>query len=87
MQTTQIDLKKIKQLREQKGLTQEVMAVYLGYKTATGYHYLESGKRAIDADKLFIIAQTLGVRVEDLFFTHHPTKLVDDLLDNKAQAS
>jgi len=67
MQTTKIDLKKIKKLRKQKGITQDVMAAYLGYKTATGYHYLESGKRAIDADRLFIIAHTLGVRSKIFF--------------------
>lgn len=71
-----IDLAKIRALRKQKGLTQEHMAQELGYETAIGYHYLETGKRRITAERLAKIAAILGVSVDDLY-TDEPTSMVD----------
>jgi len=70
-----IDLAKIRALRKQKGLTQEDMAQALGYETAIGYHYLETGKRRITAERLADIATILGVNVDDLY-TEEPTNMV-----------
>lgn len=71
-----IDLAKIRALRKQKGLTQEDMAQALGYMSAIGYHYLETGKRRITAERLADIATILGVNVDDLY-TNEPTNMVD----------
>jgi putative transcriptional regulator len=54
-----IDLAKIRALRKQKGLTQEDMAQALGYMTAIGYHYLETGKRRITAERLALVVITV----------------------------
>ena len=73
-----IDLKKIKKLRKEKKFSQEHMAKILGYETATGYCYMESGRCAIDANRLLLLANTLGVKMEELFLSMLPTDLVDN---------
>ncbi len=72
-----IDLARIRALRKQKGLTQENMAQALGYETAIGYHYLETGKCRITAERLADIATILGVNVDDLYACK-TTNVVDD---------
>lgn len=62
-----VDLKKIKWLREQKGVSQAWMSYQLGYETPLGYHYLEKGRCEILANQLPIISSLLGVRIEDLY--------------------
>jgi transcriptional regulator with XRE-family HTH domain len=76
MQKIEVDLKKIKTIRKEKGLTQGYMASRLSYKTPIGYHYLETGRCQIKADQLAIIAKELGVEVNDLFFGDKPTRMV-----------
>lgn len=72
-----VDLKKIKKLRKEKGLTQGYMAEKLEYKTPIGYHYLESGRCQIKADQLIIIAKELNTEVTSLFFGDKPTRTVE----------
>lgn len=62
----QIDLKKLRRLRISKGLTQEDVAKYLGYKTVQGYHYLEKGRCQIKASQLTALAALLEVPIEEL---------------------
>jgi transcriptional regulator with XRE-family HTH domain len=50
----------------ERGLSQQQMAILLGYKTRGAYHLLETGKVKITADNLSIIAKVLGVHMEDL---------------------
>ncbi len=64
-----VDLKKIKELRKAKGLTQENLAKTLGYRSAIGYHYLESGRCRIKADQIVVISKELGVEVKALFLS------------------
>jgi transcriptional regulator with XRE-family HTH domain len=73
-----VDLKKIKRLRKAKKITQEEMAAFLGYKTATGYCYLESGRCSIDAHQLYVIAKTLDVKMEELVLSLDATDLVNE---------
>jgi len=71
-----IDLEKIKALRILEGITQAQMAKHLGLETATGYQYLESGRCSINADRLYVIAQVLGVTVDSLYFAPNTTETV-----------
>lgn len=66
-----VDLVKMKTLRRRKGISQREMAKTLGYKSAVGYHYLETGRCTIQAEQLFRIAQRLGVPIDELFL--HPS--------------
>lgn len=65
-----VDIRKIRKLRKEKKLTQKYMAEKLGYKTDIGYYYLESGRCQIKAHHLSVIAEELGVNVEDLYEDH-----------------
>lgn len=62
-----VDLAKMRMLRRKKGISQREMAEQLGYKTSVGYHYLETGRCAIQAEQLFWIARKLGVPIDELF--------------------
>lgn len=73
-----IDLEKIKKLREEQDISKAKMAEYLGLKTATGYHYLETGRCKISGDRLFVIAQVLGVPIESLYFVNNPTNMAEN---------
>jgi len=63
-----IDTEKLKSLRSNKKLTQLEVASALGYKTALGYHHIESGKTALRADQAYLLAKMFGVEIKDLFF-------------------
>ena len=72
-----INLKMMKKLRQEKGYSLKEMANFLGYESPNGYLYLESGRCAIDATKLFLIAQKLEVScMEDLLLRPQPTETV-----------
>lgn len=62
-----INLRKIRELRKKKGLTQMEISKALGYKGVQGYHYIEKGRSSIKADQLIVIASLLDVNVEDLY--------------------
>lgn len=75
--TQKIDLEKIKRLRKAKGISLEDMASALGYKSPTGYYYLEIGRCAIDANHLPIIAQMVGISdIRELYAATQSTKMV-----------
>jgi len=62
-----IDLRKLRHLRETHQLTQLDVAKHLGYKTALGYHYIESGRCRLKAEQALILARLYGIPVEELF--------------------
>jgi transcriptional regulator with XRE-family HTH domain len=62
-----LNLNNIKQLRKKKKIPLEKMAIYLGYKTATGYFYAESGRCKFKPDHIPMIAEKLEVEIESLF--------------------
>jgi transcriptional regulator with XRE-family HTH domain len=68
----QINLKKIRNLREQNGLSQEEVAKYLGYKSAQGYHYLEKGRCQIKGVQLTALASLFGVPIQELYSEMKP---------------
>ena len=63
----QLNYKKLRELRLKKGLTQEEVARAIGYESNLGYHYIETGKRRITAERLARLAELFGVGIEDLF--------------------
>lgn len=58
---------RIKELREQKGLTQEQLAEAIGVKDTRTIRFWESGTNAPKFANLITLAQVLGVRMRDLF--------------------
>ncbi len=56
---------KLKEIREAKGITQQELAENIGVAPRTIGRY-ESGDRKPDEEKLFQIAETLGVTVTEL---------------------
>jgi len=61
-----VDLEKLKALRQRAHLTQAQISQALGYKSALGYHYIETGRCRLRADQLVILARILGVELESL---------------------
>ncbi len=60
-------LKSLKELREERGITQQHMADILGYSSKSGYFMLENGNpQNISLGKLTIIAKEFNLTVEEL---------------------
>lgn len=63
-----VDINKIRKLRKCKArMSQEEMAKRLGYGSAVGYNYLETGKARFSAETLAEVADILDVSIEELF--------------------
>lgn len=71
-----INLDKLKELRQSKGITQEEMASKLGYKGKSGYCQLENGTVRMPLTQAKKIAEILNINMEELFFDNkvHVTK-------------
>ena len=59
-------IRNIKNIRTQRGITQEVMAESLSINVA-GYNRIENGKQELKVSQLEKIAKSLRLRVIDLF--------------------
>lgn len=59
---------RLRQVREQKGVTQTFMAQKLGFKSVSGYSAIERGLRRLDVMRAREIADILGVNMNELFF-------------------
>lgn len=57
----------LRETRKKHGLTQEEMALKLGYKSKSGYAMIESGKNHTTVDTALNISKILGKPVEYLF--------------------
>ncbi|MBD1373880.1 helix-turn-helix transcriptional regulator [Hazenella sp. IB182357] len=77
-----LNLVALRALRKSKKIKLLEISEALGYKTETGYHNLENGKRRIVAYQLPIIANTMGISIEELcnllFNAHNLTKYKKD---------
>lgn len=56
-----------KRIRLEKGLKQSYVSRKLGYKAASSYADVESGRRNLSVDKIPHLASILGVDIKDLF--------------------
>lgn len=67
-----LNLEKIKEKRNAKGLTQDDMAKLMGWRTRTPYAKRENGFVDIGANELIKIASILGYKKDQLgiFFSH-----------------
>lgn len=57
-----------KRIRKEKGIMLAFVSTKLGYSSPSSLIDIESGRRRLDADKIPILADALGVSVEQLFF-------------------
>ncbi|GED17207.1 MULTISPECIES: helix-turn-helix domain-containing protein [Aneurinibacillus] len=71
--------KRIKKLRLEKGITQIYLSKKLGYKSPSILSEIEAGKKGLDADKVPLIAEVLGVPVNVLFFEE---KVLESRIDS-----
>lgn len=57
---------KLRQLRIKKGVSQAFISRRLGYKYPSGYGNIEMGRNRLSLDNAAIIAEILGVTVDEL---------------------
>ena len=75
---------RIKNIRQNKGITTTFVARKLGYKSPSSVSDFENGRTKIDGDKLPIIASALGVTIEELFFDQNvrETRILNEISIN-----
>ncbi len=61
---------KLRSLRIAKGLTQDQMSKALGLKTKAAYTKKELGYNSISVEQGKLLADTLGVSVDELFYAN-----------------
>lgn len=57
---------KLRELRKQKGVSQSFLAKQLGFSHPSGYCNIEQGRNRLSLDQAAMIAEILGVSVDDL---------------------
>lgn len=62
-----LNIEKIKMLRLENKMTLMEMARLLGYKSPTGYFYIESGNRNFKPEHLPLISKHFGVSIDSLY--------------------
>jgi len=75
-------LQNIREIRNNLGISQEVIANELGMDTGN-YSKIENGKQILKVSHLGIIAKTLNIEVIDLFT--YPKKYIDADTINKSE--
>lgn len=58
---------KLKEIRKEKGITQEEMAKELGYSGKSGYSMLENGNVRMTLEQAIKIANKFKMSIEDIF--------------------
>ncbi len=66
--SSNMNLRRLCEIRKSKGLTQDEMARKLGYKGKSGYCQLEKGKVRMSLETAQKIADILGEDVVSIFF-------------------
>lgn len=57
---------RIRDIRKRKKITQDELATMLNYSDASSISYIENGQRKLNAEKIPLLAQSLGVSIEEL---------------------
>ena len=73
----------LKQIRIDRGYTQEDMAKKLGYKDKSGYNHLENGNVKLTIEKVIKIAEILNVN-PSIFFNKQVQETSTDKKDQTA---
>lgn len=66
---------RVRDIRKQKRITQENLAKKLDFSHASAISFIENGKRRLDAEKVPVLANALGVSIEELFFAQNVVEL------------
>ncbi len=77
MTTDQKIGKKIKELRDSRGLSQQELANALGYKSDSAIYYIEKGERSLPTEKLELVSNYFRISIDELF------GLTDESIDRK----
>ncbi|WP_339294383.1 helix-turn-helix transcriptional regulator [Paenibacillus sp. FSL W7-1279] len=72
-----VNLEKIKAHRKANELSLEDMSKLLGYESANGYYYLETGRGKFTAEALAKVADRFGVPIDELFFVDDITEMAN----------
>ena len=70
--------KKIRELREQRGLSQEELAIKCGYASKHAISKIETGISDVAPTKMIKIASALNVDPQDIMFTDAIDKIFTD---------
>ncbi|OES45842.1 helix-turn-helix domain-containing protein [Domibacillus iocasae] len=62
--------KRVREIRISKGIKISHVAKKLGYKSSSMISEFERGKKGLDAEKIPLLAEILGVSIEELFFNY-----------------
>ncbi len=62
-----MNLEKLREKRKAKGITQEDMALAMGYRNKSSYSMLENGQVKFDADKMKIAKNRLELSNNEFF--------------------
>lgn len=60
-------LTKLKQLRKERGFTQQEFAYMLGYKSVSKYNEIENGNKNLPVTRALIAKEILGCSLSDIF--------------------
>jgi transcriptional regulator with XRE-family HTH domain len=63
----ELDLEKIKHLRKKNKISLAEMATFLGYGSASGWYYVESGRCKAKPNHIPLIASKLNVQIIELY--------------------
>lgn len=74
----QVNLEKIKEKMELKKVTQQELAIALGYKDASTVHKLLKGEYQFRAVHVPVLMEMLDLTLKDLFFDNDFAKLAKD---------
>ncbi|MBM5604526.1 XRE family transcriptional regulator [Listeria seeligeri] len=62
-----INIKKIRSLRLERGITQAFIARKMGYKSTSGYSNIEKGKVRLSYKNAMILSQVLMCNITDFY--------------------
>ncbi|HJV46604.1 MAG TPA: helix-turn-helix transcriptional regulator [Bacillota bacterium] len=82
----ELNLEKIKQLRINNNLSMEDMAIYLGYRTATGYYYAESGRCKFKPNHIPLIAIKFNIGMNELYSDNNFAETANTELGGKHES-